>query len=63
MSLHLFHKWGKWEVFQSGSMVIRQDPLTGRTLEPHEQYRNGYWMLQKRTCVVCGKAEIEEAYS
>lgn len=42
-----FHRWGKWEVVESGK--LREN---GRHI--------GYFKIQERKCLVCNKIESDE---
>ena len=57
MSIHIFHKWSKWEQFTwKGKTcmtgILAPADIRGKWFDTEER-------LQRRTCEVCGKTQEE----
>jgi hypothetical protein len=54
------HEWSKWNKIAEGILYMQYDVLTGRKLDDHEKYINGYFENQRRECGRCGLAQLRK---
>lgn len=46
--LHFFHRWTRWTITNAGPLLTNDDEKVG------------YFIVQTRTCQVCGLVQIRE---
>lgn len=56
-----FHKWSKWEVDKKGDILQYRKRYAGEWYSgpKEEPLVIGYFINQKRTCLKCGKIELD----